>query len=54
LFLFVLVFQVNIEVVEVARIEGLQAAAVFYWMGCLLGGPRDEDLPAGELAEQPP
>jgi hypothetical protein len=51
LFLFVLAFQINIDAVEMDRVEGLRAAAVFFWMGCLLGGPRDEDLPAQELAE---
>jgi len=51
LFLFCLVFQVNIDAVETARTEGLRATAVFYWMGCLLGGPRDEDIPSEELAE---
>jgi hypothetical protein len=51
LFLFCLVFQVNIEVVQTADVEALRAAAVFLWMGCLLGGPRDEDLAPEELAE---
>jgi hypothetical protein len=27
-----------------AKVEGLRAAAVFYWMGCLLSGPRADDL----------
>jgi hypothetical protein len=51
LFLFCLVFQVNIDVVQTADVEALRAAAVFLWMGCLLGGPRDEDLAPEELAE---
>jgi hypothetical protein len=50
-FLFVLVFQINIDAVEMDKLEGLRAAAVFFWMGCLLGGPRDVDLPAGEVAD---
>lgn len=33
-----------------ARLEGLRATAVFYWMGCLLGGPRESDLPTAEVA----
>jgi hypothetical protein len=51
LFLFCLVLQVNIEVVQTADVEALRAAAVFLWMGCLLGGPRDEDLAPDELEE---
>jgi len=51
LFLFTLVFQVNIDAVEMARVEGLRAAAVFFWMGCLLGGPRDDDIPPDQIAE---
>jgi hypothetical protein len=51
LFLFVLVFQVNLEVAETAKVDGLRAAAVFLWMGCLLGGPRDEDLPPDDVAK---
>jgi hypothetical protein len=49
LFLFCLVFQVNIDAVQTADVEGLRAAAVLLWMGCLLGGPRDEDLASEEL-----
>jgi hypothetical protein len=51
LFLFCLVFQVNIEVIQTVDVEALRASAVFLWMGCLLGGPRDEDVPAEELEE---
>lgn len=47
-FLFTLVIVINAEALEVARIEGLRATAVFFWMGCLLGGPRAEDLPPVE------
>jgi hypothetical protein len=32
-----------------ARVEGLRAAGVFYWMGCLLGGPRESDIPPAEV-----
>ena len=47
-FLFCLVVVLNGHALEVARVEGLRAAAVFYWMGTLLGGPHgppesDED-----------
>ena len=38
-FLFCLVVVLNGHALEVARVEGLRAAAVFYWMGTLLGGP---------------
>jgi hypothetical protein len=51
LFLFCLVFQININVVQTADVEALRAAAVFLRMGCLLGGPRDEVLAQEELAE---
>lgn len=47
-FLFSLVMQINGEALEIAKVEGLRAAAVFYWMGCLLGGPRTDDLPAAD------
>jgi hypothetical protein len=47
-FLFCVVVVLNGHALEVARVEGLRAAAVFYWMGTLLGGPHgppesDED-----------
>jgi hypothetical protein len=38
-FLFCLVVVLNGQALEVAKVEGLRAAAVFYWMGALLGGP---------------
>ena len=47
-FLFCLVFQVNIAALEIAKVEGLRAGGVFFWMSSLLGGPRAEDLPAAE------
>jgi hypothetical protein len=47
-FLFTLVFQLNGQALEIAKVEGLRASAVFYWMGALLGGPRAVDLPPAE------
>jgi hypothetical protein len=47
-FLFTLALQINVVALEMARVEGLRATAVFYWMGCLLGGPRAADLPPAE------
>ena len=40
-FLFCLVLTLNGEAVEVARVEGLRAAAAFFWMAALRGGPLD-------------
>jgi hypothetical protein len=47
-FLFTLAIGLNAEALKLAQIEGLRATAVFYWMGCLLGGPRAVDLPPAE------
>jgi len=47
-FLFTLALGLNVVALEVARLEGLRAAAAFYWMGCLLGGPRAADLARAE------
>jgi hypothetical protein len=47
-FLFTLAIGLNVVALEMARLEGLRATAVFYWMGCLLGGPRAADLPPAE------
>jgi len=47
-FLFTLAIGLNVVALEIARLEGLRATAVFYWMGCLLGGPRAADLPPAE------
>ncbi len=47
-FLFTLAIVLNAEALEVAHVEGLRATAVFYWMGCLLGGPRAEGLSPSE------
>jgi hypothetical protein len=44
LFAFLLVLQLNGAAFEVARLESLRASALFFWMGCLLGGPRSADL----------
>lgn len=40
-FLFCLVVVLNGRVFEVAQLEGLRAAAAFWWMGALLGGPHE-------------
>ncbi len=47
-FLFTLALGLNVVALEIAKVEGLRAAATFYWMGCLLGGPRAADLPPAE------
>jgi hypothetical protein len=48
-FLFTLAIVLNTEALETARVEGLRATAVFFWMGSMLGGPRADDLPAAEV-----
>jgi hypothetical protein len=48
IFVFILVLQMNGAALEIARVEGLRAAASFYWMASLLGGPRKEDLEPAE------
>jgi hypothetical protein len=50
-FTFLLVLHLNGAALEIARIEGLRASAAFFWMGCLLGGPREQDLAPKEWAE---
>ena len=47
-FLFSLVLQVNGQGLDIAKVEGLRATAVFFWMGTLLSGPRADDLPPPE------
>lgn len=47
-FLFCLVLQINAQTIELSKVEGLRASAVFYWMGCLLGGPLETELPPAE------
>ena len=49
-FLFTFVMEVEGQTVEMAKVEGLRAAAAFFWMGTLLGGPRALDLPTAEKA----
>jgi len=44
IFRFILFLRINTEALATAETEGLRATAVFYWMGCLLGGPRESDL----------
>jgi hypothetical protein len=48
-FLFTLALGLDVVALEIAKVEGLRATAVFYWMGCLLGGPRESDLPPAEV-----
>jgi len=47
-FLFTLALGLNVVALEISKVEGLRAAAVFYWMGCLLGGRRAAGLPPAE------
>jgi biopolymer transport protein ExbB/TolQ len=42
--MFMLFLGLNTNALEVAKLEGLRAAAASMWMGCLLGGPRAADL----------
>jgi hypothetical protein len=51
-FLFCLVVVLNGQALEVAKVEGLRAAAVFYWMGALLGGPHDPPESEEDAREQ--
>lgn len=51
IFRYILFLRLNASAIEIADHEGLRAAAVFYWMGCLLGGPREKDLEPDEWAE---
>jgi hypothetical protein len=48
IFRFILFLRINTATLEIAELEGLRAAAAFYWMGCLLGGPREADLEPDE------
>jgi len=50
LFRFILFLRINTAALDIAEREGLRAAVCFYWMGCLLGGPRERDLEPGEWA----
>jgi len=47
-FLFVLVMKLNTAALELARLEGLRAAALSLWVGALLGGPPVGDREARE------
>lgn len=52
-FRYLLFLRLNTSALEITEREGLRASAVFYWMGCLLGGPREADLqPADWAAHQ--
>jgi hypothetical protein len=44
IFRFILFLRINTDALAIAEKEGLRAAAAYYWMGCLLGGPREDDL----------
>jgi hypothetical protein len=53
IFRFILFLRINTEALVLAGQEGLRATAAFFWMGCLLGGPREADLEPEEwLAHQ--
>jgi hypothetical protein len=47
-FRYILFLHLNTSALAMAELEGLRAAATFYWMGCLLGGPGESDLEPGE------
>jgi hypothetical protein len=51
IFRYILFLRINTAALEIAEREGLRASACFYWMGCLLGGPREADLEPAEWAE---
>lgn len=51
MFRYLLFLRLNTAALEVADHEGLRAAAVFYWMGCLLGGPRENEVEPADWAE---
>jgi hypothetical protein len=50
-FRFHLFMRLNTSALEIADHEGLRASAVFYWMGCLLGGPREHELEPAEWVD---
>jgi hypothetical protein len=50
IFRFILFLRINTDALAIAETEGLRAAAAFYWMGCLLGGPSQGDLGPEEWA----
>jgi hypothetical protein len=51
IFRYILFLRINTAALEIAEREGLRASACFYWMGCLLGGPREADLEPAEWKE---
>jgi hypothetical protein len=51
IFRYILFLRMNTTALEIAEREGLRASACFYWMGCLLSGPREADLEPAEWAE---
>ena len=44
IFRYILFLRLNTAALELAEREGLRATAMTFWMGCLLGGPREDDL----------
>lgn len=50
IFRYMLFLRINTAALEMAELEGLRASAGAFWMGCLLGGPRQEDLEPDEWA----
>jgi len=50
-FRYILFLRINAAALEIADREGLRAATCFYWMGCLLGGPREADLEPADWKE---
>jgi hypothetical protein len=51
IFRYILFLRINTGALEIAEREGLRASACFYWMGCLLGGPRESDLEPAQWKE---
>lgn len=50
-FRYILFLRLNSVALEMTDHEGLRASAAFYWMGCLLSGPREDDLEPNEWQE---
>jgi hypothetical protein len=51
IFRYILFLRINTAALEIAEREGLRAATCFYWMGCLLGGPREAELEPADWKE---
>ena len=51
-FLFALVMSLNVHAYEVAELEGLRAAATFFWLGALLGGPHEPPATDADARER--